>query len=114
MIILSEVFNGIGGKWILAKYSETFYGYGTEADFKSPWGLPVNQCGTKENVLEDCLRMAEINKEYIREYKKELVKNAKNESKIWEKFLDREQKELKMHTKFASILQNGKDKNLNE
>ena len=50
MKILSEMPTGMGGKWILAKFTDTFYGYGVEADFKSAWGLPVNQCGTKEEV----------------------------------------------------------------
>ena len=66
MKILSEMPTGMGGKWILAKFTDTFYGYGVEADFKCAWGLPVNQCGTKEEVLENCLRMQEVNKEYIK------------------------------------------------
>ena len=34
MTILSEMPTGMGGKWILAKFTDTFYGYGVEADFK--------------------------------------------------------------------------------
>ena len=82
MTVLSEMLTGMGSKFILAKYSDTFYGYGTEMDHKDAWGLPVNQCGTKEEVLENCLRMIEVNKEYIQKY----------------------QKELEMHTEFARIL----------
>ena len=56
---------GMGSKWILAKFSNDFYGYGTEMDFKSALGLPVNQCGTKTEVLENCLRMQKVNLDFI-------------------------------------------------
>ena len=97
---------GMGGKWILAKYSDTFYGYGTESDHKCAWGLPVNQCGTKEEVLENCLRMIQVNKEYIRKYQKELVKEKKK-PEGWKMMLNNEQREFEMHTEFARILENG-------
>lgn len=103
MIVLSEMPTGMGGKWILAKYSDTFYGYGTEKDHKSAWGLPVEQCGTKDEVLENCLRMIEVNKEYVQQYQKELAK-VKKKPEGWERLLDCEQKELEMHTEFARIL----------
>ena len=103
MIVLSEMFTGTGSKFILAKYSDTFYGYGTEMDHKSAWGLPVNQCGTKEEVLENCLRMIEVNKEYIQKYQKELTKEKKKPDG-WKMMIDCEQKELEMHTEFARIL----------
>ena len=106
MIILSEMPTGMGGKWILAKYSDTFYGYGTESDHKCAWGLPVNQCGTKEEVLENCLRMIQVNKEYIRKYQKELVKEKKK-PEGWKMILNNEQREFEMHTEFARILENG-------
>lgn len=95
MKILSEMPTGIGGKWILTKFTDIFYGYGTEADFKSAWGLPVNQCGTKEEVLENCLRMQEVNKEYIEKYQN---------NDDYKTLLECEQKELAMHIEFARIL----------
>lgn len=103
MTVLSEMLTGMGSKFILAKYSDTFYGYGTEMDHKSVWGLPVNQCGTKGEVLENCLRMIEINKEYIQKYQKELEKE-KRKPEGWKILLYCEQKELEMHTEFARIL----------
>lgn len=103
MIVLSEMPTGMGGKWILAKYSDNFYGYGTESDHKSAWGLPVNQCGTREEVLENCMRMMKINKEYIHKYKKELAKE-KRKPEGWKMMIDGEQKKLEMHTEFARIL----------
>lgn len=103
MTVLSEMLTGMGSKFILAKYSDTFYGYGTEMDHKDAWGLPVNQCGTKEEVLENCLRMIEVNKEYIQKYQKELEKE-KRKPEGWKILLYCEQKELEMHTEFARIL----------
>lgn len=103
MIILSEMPTGMGGKWILAKYSDTFYGYGTESDHKCAWGLPVNQCGTKEKVLENCLRMIQVNKEYIRKYQKELAKEKKK-PEGWKMLINNKQREFEMHTEFARIL----------
>ena len=44
MTVLSEMPTGIGSKFILAKYSDTFYGYGTEMDHKSAWGLRKSPC----------------------------------------------------------------------
>lgn len=45
MKILKEMETGYGtGKWILADMGDEFYGYGTPTDFKSIYGLPVNQC----------------------------------------------------------------------
>ncbi len=95
MTILSEMPTGMGGKWILAKFTDTFYGYGVEADFKCAWGLPVNQCGTKDEVLENCLRMQEVNKEYIKKYQN---------NDTYKILFESEQKELAMHTEFARIL----------
>lgn len=66
-------------------------------------GLPVNQCGTKEEVLENCLRMIEINKEHIQKYQKELAKE-KRKPEGWKRLIYCKQKELEMHTEFARIL----------
>ena len=101
MKILSETPTGMGSKWILAKFSDTFYGYGTEMDFKSAWGLPVNQCGTKEEVLGNCERMMEVNKEYIEQYQKEF---NKNKTEGWKWMLEHEKIEFEMHTRFAEKL----------
>ena len=103
MTVLSEISTGMGSKWILAKYSDTFYGYGTEMEHKSVWGLPVNQCGTKDEVLGRCLRMIKINKKHIQQYQKELIKEKKK-PEGWKIMIDCEQKERGMHIEFAKIL----------
>ena len=103
MKVLSEMPTGMGSKWILAKFSNDFYGYGTEMDFKSAWGLPVNQCGTKTEVLENCLRMQKVNLDFIDEYNKELLKEKKKPDG-WKKLIEHEKIEYEMHLKFANIL----------
>lgn len=103
MKVLSEMPTGMGSKWILAKFSNDFYGYGTEMDFKSAWGLPVNQCGTKTEVLENCLMMQKVNLDFIDEYNKELLKEKKKPDG-WEKLIEHEKIEYEMHLKFANIL----------
>ena len=105
MEILSEMPTGMGSKWILVKYNDDFYGYGTVIDHRSFYGLPGNQCGTKNKVIKNCLRMVDVNKEYIKKYQKELAKEKKK-PKGWKILIDNKQKELEMHTEFARILQN--------
>ena len=103
MKVLSEMPTGMGSKWILAKFSNDFYGYGTEMDFKSAWGLPVNQCGTKTEVLENCLRMQKVNLDFIDKYNKELLKEKKKPDGC-KKLIEHEKIEYEMHLKFANIL----------
>ena len=103
MKILSEIPTGMSGKWVLVDYGNNFYAYGTEDCLHDLLGFPVNQCGTKEEVLENCLRMIEVNKEYIQKYQKELEKE-KRKPEGWKILLYCEQKELEMHTEFARIL----------
>lgn len=103
MTVLSEMPSRMGSKWILVKYTDTFYGYGKSEDFKCAGELPVNQYGTKEEVLENCLRMIKIGKEYIQRYQKELAKEKKN-PEVWKMMIACEQKTVEMHTEFARIL----------
>ena len=44
----------MGGKWVLVDYGKNFYAYGTEKDLNSFFGFPVNQCGTKAEILSHC------------------------------------------------------------
>lgn len=101
MMILSEMPTEMGGKWVLVKFTDDFYGYGTEADFKCAWGLPVNQCGTKEDVLKHCKSIAKLCHKNIEKYNKEF---AKDNHDGWKIMIEHEQKELEMLTEFARIL----------
>lgn len=103
MKILSEIPTGMGGKWVLVKYKEDFYAYGVEQDLHTLLGFPVNQCGTKEEVLNHCKSIAELCKQNIEKYQKELAKDKKKLGG-WGILIEHEQKELDMLTEFARIL----------
>jgi hypothetical protein len=101
MKTLAEKPNGMGGKWVLIDYGNNFFAYGCESDAHSIWGFPVNQCGTKDEVLQHCQSIAELCNENIRKYSNELSKHG---SRGWELMIEQEQKELEMLTEFTTIL----------
>ncbi|MFR0074360.1 MAG: hypothetical protein ACLRVD_08375 [Blautia caecimuris] len=103
MKILSEMSTGMGSKYILAEFENDFYGYGTELDFNYKWGLPVNQCGTKESVKNHCKSIAELCKKNIKKYQKELSKKTAN-SDGWKLMIEHEQKKLEMLIEFIRVL----------
>ncbi len=103
MKILSEIPTGMGEKWVLVDYGNDFYGYGLEADLHSFLGFPVDQCGTKEEVLAHCKSIAELCKKNLEKYQKELVKEKKKPNG-WKFLIEHEQKELEMLMEFARIL----------
>lgn len=40
------------GDYVLVEYPDNFYAFGYPSYINSAWGWPVNQCGTKQYVLE--------------------------------------------------------------
>lgn len=103
MKILSEMPTGMGGKWVLVDYGNNFYAYGVEQDLHTLLGFPVNQCGTKEEVLAHCKSISELCKKNIEKYQKELAKEKKKPDG-WKLLIEHEQKELEMLTEFVRIL----------
>lgn len=103
MKILAEMPTGIGCKWVLVDYGNNFYAYGVEQCLHDFLGFPVNQCGTKEEILEHCKSIAELCKKNIEKYQKELEKENKKPNG-WKLLIEHEQNELKMLTEFARIL----------
>lgn len=101
MKILSEMPTGVGGKWVLVDYGNNFYAYGVEQDLHTLLGFPVNQCGTKEEVLAHCKSISELCKNNIEKYQKEF---SKEKSDGWKIMIEHEQKELEMLTEFTRIL----------
>lgn len=102
MKILLEMPTGLGGKWVLVKYDNDFYAYGTESDLNSVLGFPVNQCGAKEKVINHCKSIAELCKQNIEKYRKEF---SKDNHDGWNILIENNQKELEMLVKFKSILE---------
>ena len=103
MKILSEMPTGMGGKWVLVDYENDFYAYGVEQCLHDFLGFPVDQCGTKEEVLNHCKSIAELCKKNIEKYQKELTKE-KEKPDGWKILIEHEQKELEMRTEFVRIL----------
>lgn len=103
MTILSEMPTGMGGKWVLVKYENDFYAYGVEQDLHTLLGFPVNQCGSKEDVIKHCKSISKLCKQNIDKYKNELAK-GKEKPGGWKILIEHEQKELEMLTEFARIL----------
>lgn len=101
MKILAEMPTGMGGKWVLVKYEENFYAYGTEDCLHDLLGFPVNQCGSKEKVIEHCNSAIELCKQNISTFQKEI---EKSDSEGWKLMLEDEQRQLEMLTKFVSVL----------
>lgn len=103
MNILSEMPTGIGGRWVLVKYEDDFYAYGYEQDLHTLSGFPIDQCGTKEEVLTHCKSIIKLCNQNIEKYQNELERKNNNPDG-WKLLIEHEQKELEALTKFANIL----------
>ena len=103
MKVLAVTPTGMGGNWILVEYEKDFYAYGYEQDLHTLTGFPINQCGTKNEVLAHCKSIAKLCEHNILKFQKELDKKNNN-TFGWELLINHEQKELETLAKFASIL----------
>ena len=102
MEILATARHGMGGEFKLVKVSNDFYMYGTQKEFDSICGVSVDRCGTLEEVLRHCLRIAELFKNHISKYKAEKEKSTKKDG--WQMMIDYEKSELDMLLLFAETL----------
>lgn len=94
MEILSKIKTGFGGNWVLVKYDENFYAYGSEANLHDFYGFPVSQCGTKEEVIKSCDSIAKLCEQNIKKFY----------NKGWAMSAKFEENEFKMLTEFSEIL----------
>ena len=102
MEILATARHGMGGEFKLVKVSNDFYMYGTQKEFDSIFGVSVDRCGTLEEVLSHCLRIAELCKNNIAKYNAEKEKSTKKDG--WQMLIDYEKSELDMLLLFAETL----------
>ena len=102
MEILATARHGMGGEFKLVKVSDNFYMYGTQKEFNSLLGVSVDRCGTLAEVLNHCLRIAELCKNNIEKYNAEKEKSTKKDG--WQMLIDYEQGELDMLLLFAETL----------
>lgn len=102
MKILKEMETGYGtGKWILADMGDEFYGYGTPTDFRSIYGLPVNQCGSRAEVIESLSSRASCCKKALSKYQMEFKKSFSEGRK---QLMLIEEKELEILLTFVRTL----------
>ena len=94
MKILSKMETGQGGNWVLVDYGNNFYAYGFEQDLYSLLGFPVDNCGTKDEVISRCNSIANLCKKDI----------EKAKHKGWTAIIKEETKELEMLIEFSRIL----------
>ena len=102
MQILATYQPNMGGIFKLAKVSNDFYMYGTQKEFDSICGVSVYRCGTLEEVLSHCLRIAESCKNNIAQYNAAKEQSTKKDG--WQMLIDYEQSELDMLLLFAETL----------
>lgn len=105
MKILMEKETGYGGSWVLVQYKEDFFAHGLKCDMTSFLGFPVNNVGTKKNVIGHCKSIAELCRENIAKYEKEKAKKNSNKQG-WELLIADEKRELEMLTDFYNLLEN--------
>ena len=101
MEILATYNHNMGGVFKLAKVSDNLFMYGTQKEFESVCGVSVDRCGTRDDVLSHCLRIANICSENIEKYKK----TKEKDNKIgWDLLIADEQSEKNMLLQFAEVL----------
>ena len=101
MKILSEKETGIGGRYVLVDYGNNFFAYGYEADMHTLCGFPVNQCGTKEEVLNHLKSIIGLCNKHIEKYQKEF---AKDNHEGWNILIDHNIHHIETLTEFETIL----------
>ena len=101
MEILATYQRNMGGVFKLAKVSDDFFMYGTQIEFDSICGVSVDRCGTRDDVLSHCLRIANVCSENIKKYKKLKEKDNKIG---WDLLIADEQSEMNMLLQFAEVL----------
>lgn len=94
MKILSKMETGQGSNWVLVDYGNNNYAYGFEQDLHSFWGFPIDNYGTKEQVISHCNSIANLCKKNI----------EKAKCKGWTVLIQAETKELEMLMEFSRIL----------
>lgn len=101
MKVLLEKEIGMDKNWVLVDYGDNFFGYGNKKDLNSWLGFPVNQCGTKEEVLNHCKSISNLCKQNIENYKSKYLKDCNTG---WNVLIEHEEKELEILTSFLELL----------
>ena len=101
MKILSNKPTVHGGRYVLVDYGNNFFAYGYEVDMHTLCGFPVNQCGTKEKVLNHLKSVIGLCNKNIEKYQKEF---AKDNHEGWSIMIDHQRHHMETLTEFETIL----------
>lgn len=99
MIILSTFINDFGGDFLLVQYEGDHFSYGARKDFNTICGVPIQQCGTRKELLNRLENLIELKNNHILEYKKQfnkdnhigwnvLINESNNKIKMFQQFID--------------------------
>ena len=94
MTIISKIETGICGNWVLVKYGDDNFAYGTEEYLNDFYSFPVNNRGTKDEVIMRCDSSAISCKKNIEQYNR----------KGWDILVHVEAKTLDVLMEFSRIL----------
>ena len=101
MKILSNKPTVHGGRYVLVDYGNNFFAYGYEVYMHTLCGFPVNQCGTKEEVLNHLKSIIGLCNKTIEKYQKEFTKDN---HEGWKMMIDYERHQMEILTEFEKIL----------
>lgn len=88
-------------KFHLVKIADGYYEYGTLMELQSKIGVPVGQCGTKEQVMAHCLNRIKLCQKHIDSYTKE---HDYARSDGWVQLVEHEQKRMEALEAIVSTL----------
>ena len=103
MTILSTFKTDMGGEFLLIQYGENHFSYGARAEYNTICGAPIQQCGTKEEVINRCKRLIELKNKNIDHYKKEI---QKDKQAGWNILINNSQNQIEMFNQFIDVLKN--------
>lgn len=101
--VLSEKETGLGGKWYLVDCGDNNFAYGTLAEIQRLFFVPVDQFGTREEIIKHCERIIKIKKKNINKYEREMIKDKKNPN-AYNMLIEFEKKEWEMLADFSEKL----------
>lgn len=99
--ILSKKDAGRSSEFYLIDCGEDLFAYGFRRDIESLYFVPVNQCGTKEEVGNHCKSIIQLCRKHIEKCKKEMEKDG---HEGWNILIENEKKELEALTDFIEKL----------
>lgn len=102
MKIIAKHKNIYNTDYLLIKYESNFFAYGTEKDFNCFLGVPVQQTGTKNEIIIRLKSLINLAKTHISNYEKEFSKDNHNG---WNILINDEKNKIEMYRLFLNALE---------